>query len=239
MDDLYQNAWTSSIDHDEDITGIAQSTWKATKSPAEAQDGEADLAAPSWSTGADIRWNEPSEASGFSWSHTEPDLAWNASTYDDIQLGPSSQNDPSDVQTEAKGNEEEQRLEEPKTNVPVIAQTPTAEIEENGYISPVLDPASPSKHSPVTTPTLRPTSPDGFGTFTSALETVDSTNSFAQDDIAADTWGSAWESGPAAADEPPEQSVDEWEAAKQQKARLDRKVVSQCWVSRCSLRTES
>lgn len=230
MDDLYRNAWTSSIDHDEDITGINPSPWTATKSPVEIHDHEADLAAPSWSTGADIRWNEPSEAGGFSWTQTDPDLAWTSTTtYDDMKLGQASEQTMSGTEAQEKIEDAEERGEEAEIAVPVTVPTSASmEVEETEHMSPVLGFATPSKLSPVATPPYPPPSPDGFGTFESAIEATTSTPSFAQDDLAADAWGSPWTSAPGAADRSTQDTVDDWEVAKEQKARQDRKVVSQC-----------
>ena len=91
MDDLYNNAWGDSSDNYADTDNRASTSHTAWVSPVlstPAQHEEADLATPSWSTGADIQWNEPSEhAGGFAWSAADPDLAWGANPYEDLALG--------------------------------------------------------------------------------------------------------------------------------------------------------
>ena len=73
---------------------------------------------------------------------------------------------------------------------------------------------------------VAPPSPDGFGSFESGLE-EDAVRSpgFAVNAAEADPWGSsAWaESKP---QEEEEVAIDEWERAKQEKAKQDRRVVS-------------
>ncbi|KAH8093776.1 hypothetical protein BXZ70DRAFT_1010370 [Cristinia sonorae] len=106
MDDLYNNAWGESVQLDDprppkttsdDAFKALKSSWTRTNvspiGPSHAvEDNEADLAAPSWSTGAGIRWDEPSEdVHGFGWSHAEPDMAWGTDTYADIPIGKLSQ----------------------------------------------------------------------------------------------------------------------------------------------------
>ena len=69
-----------------------------------------------------------------------------------------------------------------------------------------------------------PASPDGFGSFESGLpeETVPSPG-FAVDSTESDPWGSAWADARPQLEE--DEPADEWERAKQEKAKQDRKVV--------------
>ncbi|TCD67592.1 hypothetical protein EIP91_012222 [Steccherinum ochraceum] len=165
------------------------------------EDDEADLAAPSWSTGADIRWNEPSDDSdshGFGWSHTEPDLAWGGSTYDDIQIGkatptvevpPSSKVDdvepvapsPPSAATLSASEPEVEEEEEPPPDDPEPSpayqtldeaepDAPPSPVERTPSPPTIALPDSPShKPAPITVPSRSP-SPDGFGVFSSGFE---------------------------------------------------------------------
>ena len=185
------------------------------------EDDEADLAAPSWSTGAGIRWNEPSEDShGFGWSHTEPDMAWGASTYDSIQIGkPSSpqmsQLEPVTTQVEpitlsppsttiltASEPEEESPQQETSAyssvyHTPEEAEpdTPSSPVEERSVSpEPEPEPQSPLRTPvPISFPSRSP-SPDGFGGFSSGFEASDSSGFKASvpEDVGGDAWGSAW-----------------------------------------------
>ena len=71
---------------------------------------------------------------------------------------------------------------------------------------------------------MAPSSPDGFGTFESGL--TDDVAGFTVNSADADPWGaSAWADAKPSADEN-EPAEDEWERAKQEKAKQDRRVVS-------------
>lgn len=228
MDDLYNNAWGDSSD----FYGTTQPA--TTTSPAAAwtspvlspppQDEEADLATPSWSTGADIKWSEPSEQShGFAWSSTEPDLAWGTSTYADITLGKADAQ-PAKDDAETTGEDEEIDLQAPETKSSIpdssIPDSPVdqpihVEVRVSPPLSPKADPRSPSPDQ------------DGFGTFedASAFEETPyvGTPSPGLED---DAWGSPWASAPAEEDSDEEaKPVDEWELARRNKERLDRMVV--------------
>ena len=81
MDDLYGNAWGEPSKTDPIASSSSSKLWTTPKLPLSPHE-EVDLAAPSWGTGTDVRWNDTSEDThGFSWSNADPDLAWGASTY--------------------------------------------------------------------------------------------------------------------------------------------------------------
>ena len=106
MDDLYNNAWGDPSKPAEDITETvlgARSTWTSPKATTRVEDDEADLAAPSWSTGAGISWDEPSDDThGFGWSQSESDMAWGASTYEVIHIAKPIEVTPEEVEVEVK-----------------------------------------------------------------------------------------------------------------------------------------
>ena len=107
MDDLYGNAWGDSSDITGDIHLPQTTSWTTPKLPTHH---EADLAAPSWSTGTGIGWNEPSEdAHGFNWSGNDPDLAWSADTnFQDIPIRSSNETEVAEVHAISEKDEEEQ-----------------------------------------------------------------------------------------------------------------------------------
>ena len=230
MDDLYGNAWGEPPKNNNDAAPFASSsaaTWVSPKLALPVQE-ESDLAAPSWSTGADLQWDEPSDnAHGFNWANQDPDLAWGASAYDDT-----AQKSP----YEALGQETTKQESIPE------------EPEEDGESTD-----KPSTESTASTPSSRPPSPpavtedirveqfpaseaqppspdvDGFGTFETAED--HESHAYAADatpDMEADAWGSPWGAGQDAANEDTEERVDEWEVARQQKEKLDKKIVCTC-----------
>ncbi|EJF64223.1 hypothetical protein DICSQDRAFT_178709 [Dichomitus squalens LYAD-421 SS1] len=268
MDDLYQNAWSETT-HDTASTfkSDPRPSWSSPSKITSPFDEEADLAAPSWSTGADIRWDEPSGSPGFSWSQSDADAGWGPSTYEGITLRkPQPEVIQEEVQVEDKAEVFDERTDEAQED-----PTETAAQEVNDYVplaaSPVegasslpSSPVQPSVSSPtlddalsndspstsfsptLTTPTIpaprtgsvvietydiapelvAPPSPDGFGTFESGL--ADDTPDFIVSGADADPWGaSAWDDAEPEANEE-EPVVDEWERARQQRAKQDRRV---------------
>lgn len=227
MDDLYANAWSDrqEIALPELKSPVIDSnpSWVSPNHSLPPHDEEADLAAPSWSTGAEIHWNEPSESSGFSWSQTDPDLAWGASTYEGIQI----RNTPTEENNELSLPTPEPEEETTVASTPHSPHASTLEDTSLSQPSPDLTEALASVvHSPGFSSSPRSTSPDAFGTFETAA-TADDDPAFAlrQNELEADTWGSAW-NAPKVNEESTDGAMDEWEVAKQQKAKQDRKVVS-------------
>lgn len=250
---MYANAWGESIkldDQDPSATVSASVSRPALTSPISkpswssigpsniVEDDEADLAAPSWSTGVEIRWDEPSEDShGFGWSAAEPDMAWGTSTYDSIPLGkPALVSTPEPLPVH---EDEEPVAVTPPSSIPLTAEEPDVnEVQEThletGYASVYQSfeeaepdtpsssqelssfPASPEPESPTRTPKLaalpsRSPSPDGFGGFSSGFETSDTSTGFksqAAGSLEEDAWGSAWASG---ADETTDEPAEEVE----------------------------
>ena len=227
MDDLYQNAWSDSAEpsHAAFASGPSPS-WPSQSKLTTSFGEEADLAAPSWATGAGLRWDEPGSP-GFSWAQSEQDAGWGSSTYEGITLGKLSPQEHA-----ARDLEEETHFD---------AAGPAEGVAAPSTPSPQFQPL-PSSPPPPTTPTpppqptlthvyeidvgpVEPTppSPDAFGSFASGLseDTVPSP-AFAVNTTESDPWGSAWaDAKPQQEEEPP----DEWERAKQEKAKQDRRVV--------------
>ncbi|KAL4254833.1 hypothetical protein ABKN59_004663 [Abortiporus biennis] len=214
MDDLYNNAWGDPVKIDDEP---AFNAWGSRRTSHLIQHEEADLAAPSWSTGNDIRWNEPSEdSSGFGWSKAEPDVAWGTSTYEGIQIGKTLPPQDEDAKTVVPSEEEEDEVPTHSFNdVEPIPRFPSRSP------SPI---STPAISVPDTIETTSSTSPDVFGGFASASETSD-TPALKAPDLDADAWGSAWASE---SDDvhrsDSNDAVDEWEAAKQEREKLDRVV---------------
>lgn len=260
MDDLYGNAWGDPVIPDTTTTSSLGSQSTSTSSwisPKLSHDDEDDLAAPSWSTGTGIKWNEPSEDDhGFGWSrHTDPDLAWGTSVYETIQIGNLSEahtiqeqpvyeeaeSFPGSKDDEGEEDEEEKGVEVTPHQSPHFEEKP---LEPPEVFPPHVEeeipslPRSPelSQRTPVVS---RSPSPDGFGTFTSGFDTAESSISpdlaFTLED---DAWGSAWATEDRSDDEHEGKGkvVDEWEEAKRMKEKQDRVVVSDSPSSISSIR---
>lgn len=232
MDDLYGNAWGDSSDIAGDVH-VPTTTWTAPKLTTHNE--EADLAAPSWSTGAGIGWNEPSQdAHEFKWSSNDPDLAWSAdTTFQDIPIQMSIESEvvhtpsvPLSQDSEEEPEDDDQEDDstdhaEPQNDAiplsaPAIPSTPFASELETGLKPPLSSP-----------PLSRSPSPDGFGTFESGFETTSgvAVGSLSPGIAEEEDWGSPWV-GTAREDETGESKpVDDWEAARQQKEKLDKRIV--------------
>ncbi|OSD03075.1 hypothetical protein PYCCODRAFT_1410043 [Trametes coccinea BRFM310] len=212
-DELFQNAWSETTNKiPSTLKDDPQPSWTSPKLVGE----EADLAAPSWSTGADIRWNEPTGSPGFSWSHAEPDLAWGSSVYETIAIGKTP------VEEEPPATPEDApEAEEPPDEQSV---SPVEQAHTPGPTTPSPPPAPVLPDAYEVTPELvAPPSPDGFGSFETGLsEQSAASPGFPVED---DPWAaSAWADTKAVQPETPEEPVDEWERARQEKLKLDRRV---------------
>ncbi|KAI0693180.1 hypothetical protein C8T65DRAFT_833762 [Cerioporus squamosus] len=220
MDDLYQNAWSETSDS---AATLKNNSWTSPRITSSLHE-EADLAAPSWSTGADISWNEPGSP-GFSWSQTDTDAGWGPSTYEGITLGkPSVEEEAAEA---AKSAEQEDEDTADSIPSPSAIELPSSLFK-------------PTSASPEPVPVLTyesavaqvaPPSPDGFGSFESGLEEAAvHSPGLAVDDTEADPWGSsAWADTKLQEEEIA--PLDEWERAKQEKAKQDRRVPPQLLAS--------
>ncbi|KAI5894756.1 uncharacterized protein SCHCODRAFT_02617722 [Schizophyllum commune H4-8] len=218
MDDPWGNAWADNND-DRPRSPIVNLKLDV-KFDAPAEEGqEADIALPSWSAGPGIEWADPAAYSGTNlWGKlnaADDANGWaTESSFADIPLGRTLA--PEDLdEKDADGDEEEDEG---------VAR-PEAEDGRDVYRSPT--PRSPSPPpSPPRVASL-PGSPDGVNAFAADV------NAFAADaedawappvdgsvaaalDSPAEAWGAEWAAGDDDA-----QSVDEWEAAKQAKAKQD------------------
>ncbi|KZT65737.1 hypothetical protein DAEQUDRAFT_759148 [Daedalea quercina L-15889] len=222
MDDLYANAWNDRADpplSDLKPSTSSNTSWLSPKLPDAHE--EADLAAPSWSTGAGIAWNEPSDNAGFSWGQADTDLAWDSSTYDDIQI-----RNPASIAVDDDVHAAEAQDVEEVPSVPVspaLPATTALDVYQTHEPSPpaareVLDVTVPLADAEALS---LPADQDAFGTFESALvPDEDTAVALEASDVNVDAWGAAWAETKEAEAEP----VDEWEAARQRKAQQDRKV---------------
>ncbi len=255
MDDLYQNAWSETTDLSPTFNPGPPSSWSSPSKVTSSYDEEADLAAPSWSTGVGIQWDEPSGSPGISWSLADGDAGWGSTTYEGITLGKSP------VDVVQQGIQHEPPEEPVPDAVQDISHTATQEVNDYVALPPSPDnpapslPSSPVPSSPESSlshtspkaplsPTVStlvpeplvipsydiapalvaPPSPDGFGTFESGLG--EEAPGFGVNDADADPWGaSAWADTKQEEDDD-EPVMDEWERAKQEKAKQDRRVVS-------------
>jgi hypothetical protein len=222
MDDPWANAWG------EPATKTKQPP--PSVFPAQAGDDEEDITIPTWEPPS---WQENNSNS--LWGARSPTLdklpSWH-SPYDDIPLGKSSVSLPDTTEvpeTHSDDGDEQEDVPDPE---PEPAHEPAPELAPE---SPVEPPFEPPVSSPVLPPNSPPGSPDAFGTFETGLDDLPSTSddpwspsrgSFVPDSTDA-AWGTAW--APSDVKQPTEdvpEVVDEWEAAKQQKALQDKHVVS-------------
>jgi hypothetical protein len=195
----------------------------------DAHDPEADIAAPSWVTGAEIKWAEPSEDQATLWRPTSPAKVWATSPYEDIKLGTTSS---------------DEIIQEPSTGEPeiIVTQDDHSSVATPHVSTPPRSPspksvenesrlASPAPPSPVS---LGSASPDGFGTFETGLDADDTDvdpwsksvvplDSF--ENATADPWTPSWGATDSTITETGADGPDEWEAAKRQKERQDQHVV--------------
>ncbi|KAI0027478.1 hypothetical protein K488DRAFT_90824 [Vararia minispora EC-137] len=237
MDDVWGNAWGDAPSS----PAPGSIPWAAKKS--ENLEEEADLAMPSWSTGAGIRWDEPSEASSSIWSQSASSPPWSPiNSYSDISLVSrptltSAQDlDEPSLSPEPPATEED---EEPlDTSTPSIRAVALPPGDKSGFADPepLLEPAAmdsepATERVPSPSPLPRPPSPDGdgFGMFESGVvdgSTVPWTSTspvFPDPTDGADAWGSAWGSEKREADGGAEDE-DEWAVARKRKEALDRKL---------------
>lgn len=184
--------------------------------PALNVDKEADISIPSWSTGSEIKWSEPSDIQGSLWSHSTDDDTWAeaSSTYKGISLGPHPE-----IGTEDTG---------------VSLPSPAHSEEPLENITTPKSPSPPPAHEPLDLPP----SPDAFGSFETALDPTKMANIEDDDPWSAsasvfppntdgvDQWGSAWTAPGVGAEALAQEEIpDEWEIAKQHKEKMDRQVV--------------
>ncbi|KAJ7695052.1 hypothetical protein B0H17DRAFT_1198759 [Mycena rosella] len=219
MDDPWANAW-----------GEPPTTSKQSPAPAfppHAADDEEDITIPTWEAPA-VNWSDENSL----WGARSPALdkfpSWQ-SPYDDLPLGKPSTSPPMPLDVPEDLSEDDAEEAE------VAAPEPEPELAPESPVEPPFEPPIPSSvASPISRPISPPGSPDAFGTFESGLDDIVSTSrpwspsraAFAPD--AADSaWGAAW--APSDVEEDDEDAdapavVDEWEAAKQQKAMQDKHV---------------
>lgn len=185
---------------------------------------ESDLASPSWSAGADVKWPEPSETQGSLWSHNFDSVhldAWGSSTYKGISLERPSPHPPSPQE------QAEQEKDSPTSSPMQQDVVPSSPKEVT--ITPPRGP-SPALESPHLF-----ASPEVFGSFETAANTRDTRDddpwsspisTFPLDTEEVEQWGSEWTAPKADEEESTEDELpDEWEVARQRKENMDQQVV--------------
>ncbi|KAJ7089693.1 hypothetical protein B0H15DRAFT_266886 [Mycena belliarum] len=206
--------------------------------PLNDVDDEEDITIPSWEAPA-VNWSDENSL----WGARSPALdkfpSWQ-SPYDDLPLGkpsvspPTPLDAPDDVSdTEAPGDSEVASEAEAELALesPAVPPFAPSSFEPSPFepppFEPVFEPSIPL--SPTRSP---PGSPDAFGTFESGLDDLAATSdpwtashAALASDSADSAWGPAWAPSDieheGAAEAP---VVDEWEAAKRQKAMQDKHV---------------
>jgi hypothetical protein len=219
MDNPWANGWSD--EPDEPTLNDPNPTISATPSWAAHSGQETDLSAPSWSTGAEIKWAEPSQTHGTLWSQAEDPGhldAWGSSTYKGITLARLTPNLSPPQDEESPPLSPVRREETPP--IPSLVQEIT--------ITPPRVP-SPAPQSPHIPP-----SPDVFGRFETAVNAENtgdddpwssSASAFpAENEV--DQWGSTWKIPKVEEEEYAAKVLpDEWEVARQHKESMDRQIV--------------
>lgn len=225
------NPWATTWDQPDDRETNLPSTLSL-RSPIvdQTHEQEEDLGRPSWPSGNDAQWPGPSPTSGALWtSSVDDNHAWGSSTYSKINLSRQGT-----VQAVLESETQQDDL------VPAHSIPATAIAREEDSISPPV--SSDTVEPPLALPTVEavllvPESPDIFGGLEAVVstkeedeETEDGGEAWAdpiavstQDD---DDWGVAWaESSSQEVSVRTEEPPDEWEAARQEKEKLNRAVV--------------
>ncbi|KAG6910227.1 hypothetical protein DXG01_012362 [Tephrocybe rancida] len=203
MEDPWANAWGEPAKPKQSWSNPAQSSL----------DAEADIAMPSWGSGAAVHWSEPSEQNTTIWHPSEPAKGGWASTYEDLPLGKSDTLPVLDIPSS-----------------PQVIETTISSPESPPSPSPTSEPVLPTEEpeSRSRSPTPRSASPDAFGTFETGLDADDpwAAGSVASPDAAEqEVWVPSWGAPDhAKEDHNVSEPVDEWEEAKRQKARQDEHV---------------
>ncbi|KAF8196779.1 hypothetical protein K438DRAFT_2016690 [Mycena galopus ATCC 62051] len=232
MDDPWANAW-----------GEPATTSKLPRAPvfpaAHTGDDEEDITIPAWEP--QPSWSDGNNSNSL-WGARSPALdkfpSWH-SPYDDLPLGKSSSTSlPEAADVQEATNEDEEEAPEPESEPePSLESLPEPEPAfQSVRQSPVESSFEPTFEPPVASPVLPPNSPpgspDAFGTFETGLDNLPSasdpwapSHGASVPDSADSAWGAAWEPSDVQKreDEVPA-VVDEWEAAKQQKALQDKHV---------------
>ncbi len=215
MDNPWANAWGD--DTRPHHSSSPTTSWSV---PATSNNGheEADIGIPSWSSNA-LQWNEPTTSLWGEKSNSEPAVA---NTDHDMHVESTAEPDV------GLSTEDVPSLPDSSQDSPVGSE----ELEISVFTPPSLTlPSFRDESTEDSRPESRPGSPDAFGTFETGLRMnnveadpwTPSKPSFSDlSDSASTSWETNWvpaDSGSDAA------RVDEWEAAKQEKARRDLHVV--------------
>ncbi|KAJ7035613.1 hypothetical protein C8F04DRAFT_1394704 [Mycena alexandri] len=223
MDDPWANAWGEPA-----TTSTVQ---KPVFPVPQAADDEEDITIPAWEIQAPS-WSDDNNTNSL-WGGRSPALdkfpSWQ-SPYDDLLAKPSSSTPPDAAEEPEQASEEDEEEVVPDPE-PVAPESPRESPIEQPFETPFesLAVASPVT-SPVLPPHSPPGSPDAFGTFETGFDKDRSTedpwspsNGGFVPDAADSAWGAA--STPHEDEEREDDApVDEWEAAKQQKATQDKHV---------------
>ncbi|TFY73612.1 hypothetical protein EWM64_g10400 [Hericium alpestre] len=226
MDDPWGNAWREPSTSQ----NATSSSWASKPAEPDAVTEEADIGAPSWSTGLGIRWDEPPDAPGAIWNQTSDPDPWSPTNpYHTIQL------------TQIPPPHASERSE-PSTPTPVPLDVPltppppeppqTKKDEEAVASADVSRDEDELTEFPRRSPSPVPpsaSSPDAFGTFEIGAKSDGIDPWTYEQQPSDDAWGSPWgndvhgaNGGPA--EQPQNEGMDEWERARQEKEEMDRRL---------------
>lgn len=218
MDDPWANAWG------DPTNPPATSSWSS-------HTEEADIGLPAWATATGAQWVETGAPDTTLWNDPATP-APQASIYDSIPLGKAPapvsdlecHNSPPNHQVDSVPTSPQLNSASPP---PVSSPSPTDDSSLTPQREPSLIPPSPPQI---------PGSPDPFGSFETGLNEIEdepwssTAPSFPVESVDAKAWGTPWGSTRSDAEE--DERDDEWEAAKRQKEKQDRQVVSIIFVTR-------
>ncbi|EPQ56438.1 hypothetical protein GLOTRDRAFT_138168 [Gloeophyllum trabeum ATCC 11539] len=228
MEDPWGNAWgePSKPAALYGASTVSQPAWTAPATVSVGHDdSEADLATPSWSTGDDIKWAEPSAAQPSLWTQAEDVLAWGSNPYADIPIASTSTpelNLPPPEVVEDDRTSSTSHDSSPSTPVQIFR----TESPSSAALSSPKSPVAGQQPSP-------PATPDVYGTFETGLAAEpDEVDPWSPAVATFDAEQSAWSSAEADTREEVEaKAVDEWEAAKREKEEREKRVPSEVVAS--------
>ena len=240
MDNPWANGWndevevTTSTDIADPSKAPASSSWihsHYAHSSSLDDTREVDISMPSWSTGADVKWMEPSLTGGSLWTSQQVDStdpahldAWGSTTYKGISLTPS----PGSHETKL-----EEGISPPSSPVHVDNIPPSPIPSTVQEITIPTPPKIPSPPPEYIIPVTLPHDMDNFGTFETGLASAgddaedpwsSSAAIFPPETEKEDQWCPAWSTHTDTHNDE-EERLDEWEAARQMKQKMNQQVV--------------
>lgn len=244
MDNPWANGWNDEVTTSTDIVdpskAPASSSWipsHHTHSSSLDDTQEVDISMPSWSTGANVKWTEPSPTGGSLWTSQQVDGAdsayldaWGSTTFKGISLTPSPGTH------EMKLEEHDEEDIPPPSHMHVNDKPPSPIPSPAQEITIPTPPKIPSPPPEYIIPVTLPRDIDNFGTFETGLASVgdndedpwsSSATVFPPETEKEDQWDSAWSARKDTHEDGHEEEgrLDEWEAARRMKQKMNQQMV--------------